>query len=257
MQYISDIHLEMWTSNPAFFKQILKPSAPYLVLAGDICSYEKRQKLKPFLEYCSQHWNKIFIVAGNHEYYAYKVPMSKVEEWLKDECAAFPNIHFLQKEVHVLEEKYVIIGATLWTHIEPAIDYEASTTMNDFKKITNDDGTNFTPDDCRRLYKEHAKFIETETEKTILKDLIPIVITHHLPSPSLIHPKYENSHLNSCYASRCLECMLMTPSIWVYGHSHVQGVKDFKHTKCCINALGYPGELKAPPEPATVELPTV
>ncbi len=257
MQYISDIHLEMWASNPAFYQQILKPSAPYLILAGDICSYEKRQKLKPFLEYCTTHWDKVFMIAGNHEYYAYKTPMSKIEEWLREECIALPNIHFLQKETYLLEDKYIIIGATLWTHIDPEIDYEAYAQMNDFKKITNNDGTCFKPDNCRQLYKEHAKFIETETEKAILKGLIPIVITHHLPSPTLIHPKYANSPLNSCYASPCLESMLLTPSIWFYGHSHIKYIKDFKHTKCCINALGYPGERQAPPEPAVVQLPTV
>ncbi len=257
MQYISDIHLEMWASNPAFYQQILKPSAPYLILAGDICSYEKRQKLKPFLEYCSVNWDKIFMVAGNHEYYAYKTPMSRVEEWLKEECAAFPNIHFLQKETYNLEEKYAIIGATLWTHIDPEIDYEVYAQMNDFKKITNDDGTCFKPDNCRQLYQDHAQFIDNAINSALLNDYIPIVITHHLPSPALIHPKYVDSHLNSCYASPFLDYMHDKPSLWFYGHSHVQGVKDFKHTKCCINALGYPGELKAPPEPAIVELPTV
>ena len=86
---------------------------------------------------------------------------------------------------------------------------------------------------------------------------MPLVITHHLPSLTLIDAKYADSHLNSCYASPLLDYMHDTPVIWFYGHSHVQGVKEFRHTKCCINALGYPGELKAPPESATVDLPTV
>ena len=247
----------MWASNPAFFAQILKPSAPYLVLAGDICSYEKRQKLKPFLEYCAANWDKIFMVAGNHEYYAYKTPTSRIEEWLKEECAAFPNIHFLQKETYNLEDKYTIIGATLWTNINPEIDYEAYAQMNDFKKITNNDGTPFKPADSRKLYEEHTKYIVKEINKALEDGHIPIVITHHLPSPALIDAKYADSPLNSCYASPFLDYLYDTPSIWFYGHSHVQGVKEFRHTKCCIYALGYPGELKAPPEPATVPLPTV
>ena len=183
--------------------------------------------------------------------------MSKIEEWLESEPLAFPNVYYLQKNKCLLDDKYLIIGCTLWTNIDPAIDYEAKTQMNDYKKITNHDGSPFTPSDCRKLYEEHTKYIVKEINKALEDGYMPLVITHHLPSLALIHEKYADSPLNSCYASPFLDYLHDTPSIWFYGHSHVQGVKEFRHTKCCINALGYPGERQTPPEPATVDLPTV
>jgi predicted phosphohydrolase len=240
----------MWGSNPAFYQVILKPSAPYLILAGDICSYNKKAKLQPFLEYCSNNFKKTFMVAGNHEYYAYKTPMSRVEQWLQESCAAFPNVHFLQRDTYLLEDKYTIIGCTLWSDIDPEIDYEAYATINDFNHITNDDGGRLKPVDVRQMYQRDAEWLTSEVTGAILNHTIPIVITHHIPSCYLIDPKYKDHHLNSCFASALLDYMHDQPAAWFYGHSHIKSESTFNHTKCYINALGYPGESKEPPTPA-------
>jgi hypothetical protein len=68
-QYVSDIHLETYqNTSKVLFKTILKPSAPYLALCGDI-GYPGAQLYKPFLEYCSKHFEHVFYIAGNHEFY--------------------------------------------------------------------------------------------------------------------------------------------------------------------------------------------
>lgn len=244
----------MWGSNPAFYQAILKPSAPYLILAGDICSYNKKTKLQPFLEYCSNNFKKTFMVAGNHEYYAYKIPMSKIEEWLQETCSPFHNVHYLQQDTHLLEDKYTIIGCTLWTDIPPAMDGEAVAKMNDFKQITNDEGKPLRPTDVRQLFQTHVKWLDAAITSAIDNQTIPIVVTHHLPSPTLTDHQYKDHPLNCCFASPVLEQLHDQPAAWFYGHSHVDSVQTFGTTKCYINALGYPRERLDPPQPTVAEL---
>jgi predicted phosphodiesterase len=253
-QYISDIHLELWAINPAFYQVILKPSAPYLILAGDICSYNKKAKLQPLLEYCSNNFEKTFMVGGNHEYYAYKTPMSKVEQWLQESCSAFPNIHYLQQDTYLLEDKYTIIGCTLWTDIPPEMDGEVIQCLNDFSQITNDDGSAFRPINMRQLFQTHVKWLDAAITSANDNQKTPIVITHHLPSPTLTDHRYKEHPLNCCFSSPVLEQLHNQPAAWFYGHSHVDSVQTFNNTTCYINALGYPGERKEPPEPTIAKL---
>ena len=76
IQYISDLHLEMYKENvsPDLFTKLIRPEAPYLALCGDIgipdfVNYEN------FLNWCSRRWTKVFLVAGNHEYYNWNCPV--------------------------------------------------------------------------------------------------------------------------------------------------------------------------------------
>ena len=76
MQYVSDIHLEMHDKynegviTPSMF---LKPSAPYLALCGDI-GIPELKAYDVFLGWCSNNYEKVFLIAGNHEYYNYYEP---------------------------------------------------------------------------------------------------------------------------------------------------------------------------------------
>jgi len=62
-QYVSDLHLE-------FRKKVLRipPVAPFLLLAGDI-GYPCRSLYREFLRYAAHDFEKVFLVAGNHEFY--------------------------------------------------------------------------------------------------------------------------------------------------------------------------------------------
>lgn len=84
LQYVSDIHLETHNNNTSteLFKTILKPSAPYLALCGDI-GYPGAPLYESFLKYCSDNFEHVFYVAGNHEYYN----DSKAIKYLKNKAS--------------------------------------------------------------------------------------------------------------------------------------------------------------------------
>ena len=62
IQYVSDLHLEKKINNRSIIAK-----KPYLILAGDI-GYPFQNNYKNFLLHMSYIFNKVFLIAGNHEY---------------------------------------------------------------------------------------------------------------------------------------------------------------------------------------------
>ena len=73
---------------------------------------------------------------------------------------------------------------------------------------------------------------------------IPVVaVTHYMPLPELVHPKYSGSKLNWCFANKHRELFNGEISAWVCGHSHSSSVHHvINGTDICMVPLGYPGE---------------
>ena len=133
IKLVSDLHLE--------FSDIMIPNDQnydVLILSGDIMiatdlhdhpetSYGmysdvnleglgRRQRtalrFRDFLKRCSFQFPHVIYVAGNHEYYHGK--WNQTIDTLRAECAKFPNVHFMENDVFVLDD-VTFIGGTLWT----------------------------------------------------------------------------------------------------------------------------------------------
>ena len=253
-QYISDIHLEIWPAadqkhpkREDFYKNILKPEAHYLILAGDICSKTCGDRLEPFLTYCSENWKHVIYVAGNHEYYTIAMHMKGVDEWLTNLCEKFPNVHYLQcSELH-LDEKHVVLGCTLWSEIDPMVPRSTLKQMNDFRRILVESGQAMTPELYNSLHEDHSAWLIEAVKKHLKKGKKVYVVTHHLPTYLLIAPQFAGDQINCCFASEVLRKMEIGPHAWFYGHTHSSSVQHYNGTMFYINALGYPGEKKTAP----------
>ncbi len=68
------------------------------------------------------------------------------------------------------------------------------------------------------------------------------VVTHHMPSFSLISPRYADNPLNICFASNCEKLMLPNVKAWIYGHTHNACSGMFGNTLVACNSRGYPHE---------------
>ena len=131
-QLISDIHLEFYNNYPTF--PILSNQ---LFLAGDI-GYPFESNYLDFIKYCSYHYDKVFYVSGNHEYYKNNNPvktMNEINEQIQLISQLYPNFIYLNRLDHYLYNDYMIIGRTLWTYRPIQYKYFFYNNVNDYKNI--------------------------------------------------------------------------------------------------------------------------
>lgn len=249
LQYISDIHLECHDTldkeslTPEIF---VKPVAPYLALCGDI-GIPELKTYRVFLEWCSQRWKHVFLVAGNHEYYNLplqtKATLDEKAALLREICNTFSNVHFLDCDTYWLEEEKIhILGCTLWSYIHDDLLDMASYSMNHYKQIYGESGEHIFPDHLREIHLEETEWIVSQLQEIQAKGEKCIVLTHHLPSFQLIHEKYEGHPLNSCFASNLHYLIRQPVCAWLCGHSHTGKDIYINQVFCSLNPYGYPEE---------------
>jgi Icc-related predicted phosphoesterase len=216
IQVISDIHSEFGLS-PDKFRNLLVP-ADFTVLAGDTVT--SPSNLREYLEVAKEFSEHVIFVCGNHEYYKgyteddYRKVFSEIEA----------GIHFLNRD-RICIEGIWFSGATLWSSIS---DYAA--------KMMNDP---MTAEQIRSKHQQDLDWLNSNIQEG------DIVITHHLPSLLLIHPKYAGSMISSGFATDLNEYISrLKPLIWICGHTHTPFDIIYDRTRLVVNPVGYPGENK-------------
>jgi predicted phosphohydrolase len=241
IQYFSDTHLEFYNENNNKMKrmfEIKRKDADILLLAGDI-GYPSRPSYTHFLTMMSPHFEKVFVISGNHEYYKSNMEMTKVDQLCRHICSSLPqqNVHFLQNEEYQLSPLISVYGTTLWTNIHNDKATSICNIINDYKyidnlthKVSNDLHNNAVKKltDCI-INKEHNQKV--------------IVMTHHMPSFNLIDTCYKAPMYTDINCAFATDIPIRNdPRIvaWVYGHTH----KSRHDGKFYCNPIGYPGENK-------------
>ena len=209
IQYISDIHLDI--NGNLTGPDILKPVGDILILAGDISS-PLYHGLHKFLKWCSQRWNKVIFIPGNHEYYngKGKFTMDDIEEKLKVVCQK-NNIIFAQKSVIPLRPDLHLLACTLWSNIKGA-EYTVRHRMNDFSMIPD-----MNIEKWKKTYIDHVNWLEECIDKY---EGNVVVVTHHAPLLyGTANPFYEGTLGNQAYASD-LGYLVAKTKGWIFGHTH-------------------------------------
>lgn len=252
IQYCSDLHIEFYdkkNKGRICMTQFLNPSAPYLALCGDIGN-PSRPAYREFLRQCSEAFERVFIIPGNHEYYNFDqkggalYSMHEKNAQMEGICNSFSNVVWLHEKAVRLEKEGVwICGATLWNDVTKEKEKEAEDMMNDYSTIRLEKGRAWKAIDTRIEHRKQRGLLQYYIDKAAaLKEPI-IVLTHHLPSFSFIHPLYKESKTNYCYASAC-DDMIHPPVIaWLCGHTHKPLARWLENGVFCgINPWGYPHE---------------
>ena len=219
LQFMSDLHLETYKKPFP-----IQPSAPNLALIGDIC-YAHHRNLIPFLTRCSEQFETIFYVPGNHEYYGYT--MTDIDTYLQDICQEL-NIHYMPCNKLIFDD-IQIVGSTLWCHPTE----EAFGRKN--KKYWLKD---FSKEQMIQKHNCHVSFLK-ESLRSNHKTLF---LTHYAP---LIEMNGIYQHLPSVSMFATPLNSLFQPPLthWLCGHVH-QNLTIYENTIPCIsNCFGYPQEL--------------
>ena len=267
IKVVSDLHLE--------FSDINIPNAEgcdVLILSGDILiaqdlhdhpapasaieqammangqglgrRQQSAQRFRDFLQRCSFQFPHVIYVAGNHEFYHGKFVASL--QHLRDECAKFPNIYFLERDTKVIDD-VVFVGGTLWTDMnkyDPLTLHAVGDMMNDFRIVRHDEQgyTRLRPAHAAARHRQTLDYIRVVLDEN--KDRRCVVVTHMAPSFQSIHEKYKDSTLmNGAYASDLSEFILDRPQIKLWTHGHVHNVNDYMigDTRVVSNPRGYEG----------------
>jgi len=245
--FMSDVHLEF-----GHLDVKNNHNVDLLILAGDISTphywrmnhdstvrKSKERQLK-FFDTVSKEFPQVFYILGNHEHYRGNVNLT--EEILKENLAQFKNI-LVGDKITLVVNDLVVFGTTLWTDFNNnnSLDLQiANMGMNDFQIVYNDSGNRFRSQDAYLKHLDSKDFLEKSMSLNAASR--KIVVTHHLPSYSVISEGFRDSRLNSAYASN-LDDMIMkySPELWIHGHSHPPIDVMIGNTRVVRNPRGYVG----------------
>lgn len=238
IQYFSDIHLEMYDLCKVIrLLRHVPIKAPLCVLAGDI-GYPASKQYEVFLKWISNKFEHVFLITGNHEYYSKDLTKEENDQKIKDLIYEneWKNIHFLHPSnpsFDLPDTNIRFIGSTLWTSIE-----EGSQVLNDAYHIKD-----WSYQKQNEWHFSEKAFLQNEIEKAKVEKKRVVVITHHLPSLQLIHPKYRKyGDFNKLFASSIDELISDPVLLWIYGHTHTPMEMEMNGVKTVTNPIGYPGE---------------
>lgn len=237
----SDLHIESQFGRDItkietyFLPKDERDSESILVLAGDISS--SPQQLFEFISLVEKRFSSVIYVPGNHESYH-----QDIDKWASDVDVLFANLEKTHWSTLGVESKetggvFFIFG-TLWGDGggSPLSILQIQHGMMDFRLISKND-SRFTVSDMMELNKKHALAIENLLIETIHERVV--VVTHHLPSYSLCHPRFGNS-LSGGFASACDSLIANgKPNLWIHGHTHDTGDSDLYGTRIVCNPFGY------------------
>lgn len=147
-----------------------------------------------------------------------------------------PNVHYYQNKVVRIDNVDFILS-TLWSHIRPEDEYFVHRGMNDFRQILYN-GRRFTPADFNAEHEKCLDFIKQSVAESTAKRIV--VVTHHLPSMTVVSPEHKGSLLNSAFATE-LGNFIADSRIdaWIFGHSHANEEAIIGNTRLVCNQLGY------------------
>jgi Icc-related predicted phosphoesterase len=266
IRVISDLHLEF-----SDYHAKNDPPVDVLILSGDIMIAEdlhdhphfdfnpyshgafadlgrKQQRVarfRDFLKRCAFQFPHVVYIAGNHEFYNGK--FHKGIQYLRDECAKFPNVHFLERDTVKIDD-ITFVGGTLWTNMnkgDPLTLHAVRDMMNDFRIIKNDEKgyTNLKPADTVVRHRETLDYIRSVVAERTNEKFV--VVGHHSPSFQSVHESYRSEHLmNGAYHSDLSEFILDHPQIklWTHGHTHHPFDYVIGETRVVCNPRGYEGD---------------
>jgi predicted phosphodiesterase len=232
IRVLSDLHLEFRDWNPP------AAAADVVVLAGDI------HVGVDGLLWGREHFPdaQILYVPGNHEFYGLEME-STLGEFRR--VAKTADIHLLDAD-EVIIDGVRFLGATLWTDFAlygraPAVVARAkeisARAMVDYRLIRMRASGLLTPDNTLTIHQRQVAWLANKLAQPFAGKTV--VVTHHLPHPQSVHPRYAGDSLNPSFASDLSTLVCEPASLWIHGHTHESMDYLVNGTRVICNPRGY------------------
>lgn len=233
-QYFSDLHMEFRDRESLPEIPVV---APYLVIAGDITTHRRPDNYQRLFTQIAPLFRYIFFVSGNHEYYHNPTMcLMSTETQIRETIEPYSNVIYLQNQTFLIPETDIVVfGTTLWSQIRPEEASSVLNSLNDYRCIPA-----LTINETTHLHQESLDKLEQTLNHPEYKGKRFVIISHHLPSYSLISPKFKYCTINSAFATDVK--LAHDPRIvaWFCGHTH----EPCELGKFLINPIGYPEESR-------------
>lgn len=234
VQYVSDLHLEFRENRHFLNKATFPVEGDVLVIAGDTFYLnDTTLSQNKFLKWASDNYKQVLLITGNHEYYNFCDVMARGMRW---KWMLAKNVGYYQNQVVRVDDTDFVLS-TLWSYVPPQDEYSVSHGLNDFRMIMYK-GKRMTVENYNEMHRYCVSFIRKSIEESTAKHIV--VVTHHLPTMSVVAPQHQGSPLNSGFATE-LGNMIANSGIdaWIYGHSHTNIDTKIGDTRIVSNQMGY------------------
>lgn len=225
IQIVSDLHIEKINSSKINGLDYITPSAPILILAGDIGSLYKFNQLYNFFNSIYTYFDHILYIPGNNEYYYDKqnILFDNLNIKLLSLQKFFHNLKILNKSYTIIDD-YLFCGCVLWSFIH----YE----LPNFVKIYN-----FNKDIYNRKNLIEKKYIQKIINISKQKKLKTVIITHYAPSKLLLTNNKLKFFYRRLYYNN-MDYLFNNNLIWIYGHTHSNVNRKIDNTHFFSNQKG-------------------
>jgi predicted phosphohydrolase len=237
-QLYSDIHLELSKTFPKIPK--LEDN---LILAGDIGKLNT-VNYKPFFDYCSALWKKVFYILGNHEFYHSNKTFLTLKDEYKKFFSQYDNVILLDNSSYEYSDNLRIVGSILWSNPISTIEFNDFIHIKDFKQEL-DRKMGISLESFKDLHQECINYLLGEISKN---DKNLLIITHFPPwKVGTSHPKFkfQPEYITNYFASDMLNYIPINNKIkcWIFGHTHYSNdIISHKNIRLLSNQMGYPKE---------------
>ena len=231
---MSDLHMEFY-ENSRYLKAFeFEAKGDVLVLAGD--TFYLRDIITPqkkFWNWASQNFRQVLMVPGNHEFYNNGDVTERGDSW---QWLFRPNVgYYYNKVVHIDDIDFIL--TTLWSMIPVQDMYHVQQGMNDFRQIMYE-GHRFTPEDFNLEHEKCLTYLKQAVKESTAKHIV--VVTHHLPTLSVVAAQHMGSVLNGAFATELGNFIADSRiDVWIYGHSHTNIDITIGNTRIVCNQFGY------------------
>ncbi len=193
LQIVSNVHLERYTRGLPF--PTIAKHGHDLALLGDI-GEPHSISYRWFLRQCSQEFENVFVVMGNHDYYdnSGSRTMNDILTKARAVCSDFSNVFLLDRSTFDLTKNTRILGTTLWG----SIDAHSVDTRQDLNMIHTVDGK-LTNEHYCRAHGVDVSWLKKELEHCRKHKKNAVVLTHHGPCQNMVRHLFR--HPAIAYAS--------------------------------------------------------
>ena len=209
---LSDVHLEFKRSGKGLNFPV---TAPYLCLLGDIGD-PRTAVYQNFLHAQAERFDQVFVLKGNHSCYG-RTP-EQADALISAVCAAHPTkLKYLNKTAVDLNEDYVILGCTLWSHVLDEQRAMVTVMLADHRHI---EGWSVSLNN--EVHAAELAWLQAEVAKVEAAEKLAIVLTHDAPSfHRTAAPQHKSSPLSSAFCTD-LESMFKLPVVlWMYASAMI------------------------------------